>query len=413
MQQPESDIWLRAAESGTLDLTKSEVWRTYPFPPIHDKLHPELGMLRAVDPKHSNQDFDITHPGGCAWELMRRPHSWRSPEIRSRLWRGFREMAHGIAAPVAHLKELLHEANAEVMQSLSLPLRFEPMLQWAEEPPYWKGAPTFIEDDPERWLADVRDVLSRWPGPLTLVLDHRSLLPTTRKSRGQWLDAVGALLSNPIPKLVGLELDLPGFDLANMAVGHFKPVRHFSLRGVIGANAFLAAFSDLDELCVREIAEMVTLPSARRVETDVETTARLPSRMEQLYLRGHDISRAMTLLEPVTHVRRLALDLGGMHWLFHPEDLAAVLRHLELEELAITEPWSLQTLDGDGDDAWVKCLRAVFECPNLRVLRLPWDADVESGEVERAIEALRGDVVWDRQRVVWRGTRGPIWPGWW
>ncbi len=95
-----------------MDLTRLEVWWMDPFPPIHDELHPELGMLRAVDPKHSNQDFSITHPGGCVWELMRRPHAWQLPESRSRLWRGFREMAHGVAAPVAHLKELLQEANA-------------------------------------------------------------------------------------------------------------------------------------------------------------------------------------------------------------------------------------------------------------------------------------------------------------
>ena len=396
-----------------MDLTRLEVWWMDPFPPIHDELHPELGMLRAVDPKHSNQDFSITHPGGCVWELMRRPHAWQLPESRSRLWQGFREMAHGVAAPVAHLKELLQEANAEVMQSLSLPLRFEPMLQWVEQLPPWKGPATFIEDDPERWLADFREVLSRWPGPLTLVLNHPCLLSTDKKSHKPWMDAFRTLLSLPIPKLEGLELDLPGFDLANVHVGHFKPLRHLSLRGVTGVEGFLAAFYELDGLRVREIAEMVTLPSARRVETDVETTARLPSRMEQLYLHGHDISRAMTLLERVTQLRRLALDLGGLHWLFHPEDLAGALRRLDLEELAIAEPWSLQTLDGEGDDALVKCLRAVFQLPNLRTLRLPWDADVESREVERAIEALRGDVMWDRQSVCWLGKSGPVWPGWW
>ena len=33
-----TDIWLREAESGCLDLTRSEIWWTDPFPKVRDRL---------------------------------------------------------------------------------------------------------------------------------------------------------------------------------------------------------------------------------------------------------------------------------------------------------------------------------------------------------------------------------------
>lgn len=408
-----TDIWLREAEGGCLDLTRSEIWWTDPFPKVRDRLHPALGMLRAVDPKHGNQDFYITHPGGCAWEMMRRPGVCRTPESRSRLWQGFREMAQGIAAPVDHLRDLLAEGNPDALRALSVPLRYEPMLQWEEFLPQWKEPATVIEDDPVRWLSDVRCVLSCWPGPLTLVLNQRCLYSLIDPSHTKWLDALRSLLSAPIPTLVGLEVDLPGLDFTDLEVGHLATLRHLSLRSVTGVSDLLAMCSNLENLRVRNISELVSLPAARCVDTDIATTSRLPFRMEQLYLRGNDIARAISLLDPVAQVRRLALDLEYMNWLFHPEDLANALQHLDVEELAITMPWSLDTMEGGGDEAWQKCLRALSSLPTLRTLRLPWDTASGPEDMEQAITASLGDVTWDRQSLLWPRSEGPVWAGWW
>lgn len=322
-------------------------------------------------------------------------------------------MAQGIAAPVDHLRDLLAEGNPDALRALSVPLRYEPMLQWEEFLPQWKEPATVIGDDPVRWLSDVRSVLSCWPGPLTLVLNQRCLYSLIDPSHTKWLDALRSLLSSPIPTLVGLEVDLPGLDFTDLEVGHLATLRYLSLRSVTGVPDLLAMCSNLDNLRVRNISELVSLPAARCVDTDVATTSRLPFRMEQLYLRGNDIARAISLLDPVAQVRRLALDLEYMHWLFHPEDLANALQHLGVEELAITMPWSLDTMEGGGDEAWQKCLRALSSLPTLRTLRLPWDTASGPEDMEQAITASLGDVTWDRQSLLWPRSEGPVWAGWW
>lgn len=407
-------------------------------PFIRDMLDPVVATLRAVNPKHDNQDFDITHPGGRAWETLRGEKHWgRDPTVRRRQWHGFSQCARGIAAPVEHLRHLLQEGEPAVMQALPTPLRYEPMLSWGQ---------TAETTDPARWVRSVQDLVGIWPGRLTLVLHGGNLgiaewpsRPGEHKAKEEtrrlWGHALATLLIAVGPTLDGLELwSCP--PMADDEATAWLRACASTLRTLTVRNTRLpeiGAWSSptLERLLHDGVGENGSSPGAdsqaairarfprlRHLEARAEAIDELPAGIESVVLRHSSLGPLEELLARSSAPAELCLAGDSLSWTTDRHRLMRRLAALRIQTLGLASPW-FELFDDSmgGEENWsmFEALIRTPHWPDLKRLWMPWSPYDHTHHAPRVpeIRAWLGDTEWIQASGMQLCSGAWVWgPGW-